>query len=204
MTKSVLFLLLVTLPFYHKGQMFDSIRESLKHKPTLYATYDGRGSFISNQIAQVKSVKAGVTFKKQFTLALGYNWLSSNFESQLNDGTKSKLQLQYITPYTEYSFLEHNKIEVTIPIHMGFGQSFYEDEMGSSHNKGFICTYEPSMTATYRFLRYFGVGGGLGYRILLIGNRRINEQFNSPTYTFKFKLFFGYIYQDYKKMKNKN
>ena len=196
--KYVFFIVLIGLATTSNAQMFESIKVSLKHKPSLYATYDGRGSFISNRIAQVKSVKLGVTYNKQFTLALGYNWLKSDFNTNVNEITPAKLRLQYISPYVEYSFLEHKNIEVTIPVILGFGRSFYKGEDQLLYNTGFICTYEPSMTATYRFLKYFGIGGGIGYRILLVGNRKIIEQFNSPTYTFKFKLFFGDIYKDVK------
>lgn len=176
--------------------MFDSIRASLKYKPSLYATFDSRGSFISNEIAQIKSVKLGLTFNKQFTIALGYNWLNTNFETDLREGVKGKLTMQYITPYIEYSFLEHKKIEVTIPVYLGFGRSFYRDEQNIKYRENFILTYEPAMTATYRFLKYFGVGAGVGYRLMLVGNNKINERFNSPVYLFKAKIFFGRLYND--------
>lgn len=179
--------------------MFDSIRESLKHKPSLYATFDSRGSFISNEIAQIKSVKLGLTYNKQFTIALGYNWLNTNFETTIGNGVKAKLNMQYITPYIEYSFLERKNIEVTIPVYLGLGRAFYQDEQKNNHQQNFILTYEPAMTATYRFLKYFGVGAGLGYRLMLVGNNKINEQFNSPIYLFKAKIFFGRLYKDLKK-----
>jgi len=176
--------------------MFDSIRESLKHKPSLYATYDGRGSFINNEIAQVQSVKIGATFNRQFTLALGYNWLNSDFPRTHLD-QEMKLRMRYGSAFAEYSFLEHHNVEVTIPVILGFGQSFLQNEAKEQYLNGFILTYEPSMTATWRVLKYFGVGGGVGYRLLLIRNSDLNSQFNSPTYLFRFKIFFGDLYKDF-------
>lgn len=176
--------------------MFESIGESLKEKPKLYFNFSTRNSFITNQYAKVRDIKAGLTYNKQFTLALGYSWLNSNFETTLKDGNNAKLKMRYITPYIEYSFLEKNNIEVTIPVHLGLGVSFYEDEDKKQYNKSFILTYEPAMTLTYRLLKYFGVGGGIGYRIMLIGNNSINENFTSPIYLLKTKLFIGDIYND--------
>ena len=176
--------------------MFESIGESLKEKPKLYFNYGTRNSFITNQYAKVRDIKAGLTYNKQFTLALGYSWLNSNFESTLKNGEIGKLKMRYVTPYVEYSFLEKKNIEVTIPVHLGVGVSFYQDDNKTQYNKSFILTYEPAMTVTYRFLKYFGVGGGLGYRLMLIGNNSINENFTSPIYLLKAKLFFGDIYHD--------
>lgn len=176
--------------------MFDSIQASLQHKPSLYFNYGTRNSFITNQYAKVKDIKAGITFNKQFTLALGYSWLNSDFKSKLSNDVDANLKMRYFTPYMEYSFLEHNNIEVTIPVHLGLGWSFYRDVNKNNYNKSFIITYEPAMTATYRLFKYFGIGAGFGYRLMLIGNSSINENFNSPIYLLKAKLFFGDIYRD--------
>lgn len=184
------------------SQMFESIAESLKEKPKLYFNLGTRNSFITNQYAKVRDIKAGVTYNKQFTLALGYSWLNSDFETTLKNNVNAKLRMRYITPYMEYSFLEKNNIEVTIPVHLGMGMSFYQDENKKQYNKSFILTYEPAMTLTYRFFKYFGIGGGLGYRLMLVGNNSINENFTSPIYLVKFKLFFGDIYNDIFKPKD--
>lgn len=176
--------------------MFDSIRESFKHKPKIYANYDHRNSFITNQIAKIQSVKLGVTYNNQFTLAIGYNWLNTNFETKLANDITAKLKMRFITPFTEYAFVEKNNWQVTIPVHLGFGWSFYKDDQDRIYKRNFVLLYEPSMTATYRFFKYFGIGAGVGYRIMLIGNRQINEQFNSPIYVLKTKIFFSDLYND--------
>lgn len=200
MNKAIyIFLLLIS--FSLKGQMFDSISASLTHKPQVYANYDTRNSFITNQIAKIQSVKLGLTWNKQFTLAIGYNWLNTNFQTTLQDGIQAELKTRFITPFVEYSFLEHKNIEVTIPVHLGFGTSFYQDCNNAIYKRNFIMMYEPSMTATLRFLKYFGVGAGIGYRLMLVGNREIQEEFNSPIYVVKTKIFFSDIYNDIFKKK---
>lgn len=184
--------------------MFDSIKASFNHKPKLYANLNTRNSFITNQIAQVRCAKLGLTWNEQFTLAIGYNWLKTNFESTLNNDIQAKLKMHFVSPFVEYSFLEKNNIQVTIPVHLGFGFSFYQDCYDNKYKNNFIVLYEPSMTATYRFLRYFGIGGGIGLRVMLVGNREINEQFSSPTYTISTKVFFGDLYYDiFKKKRQK-
>lgn len=84
--------------------MFERIKESLKHKPSIYGNYITRNSFISNYKAEVQGVLLGGTFNNQFTLAIGYNWLKTKFESTQKDGIQTNLKLRYISPYMEYSF----------------------------------------------------------------------------------------------------
>lgn len=176
--------------------MFDSINASFKHKPKVYLNYDHRNSFITNQIAKVQSIKIGLTYNQQFTLAIGYNWLNTNFETQLENSVTAKLKMQFITPFTEYSFVEKNNWQVTIPVHLGFGWSFYQDTEDRVYKRNFILLYEPAMTATYRLFNYFGLGAGIGLRVMLIGNKQISENFSSPIYVLKTKIFFSDLYND--------
>lgn len=179
--------------------MFDSIRVSLTHKPKLYANFNTRNSFISNYRAQVRGISAGVTFNKQFTLAIGYNWLITDFQKKITETDSALLKIRYVTPFMEYSFLERNNLEVTIPIYLGFGTSSYEKADGVSVNKKFILLYEPSMKVTYRVLRYFGVSAGIGFRAILAGNGNLAENALTPTYTLGTSLFLADIYKDAKK-----
>lgn len=183
--------------------MFDSIRVSVTKKPSFYGNYNTRNSFISNYRAQVKGVSAGVSYNKQFTMALGYNWLITDFESILNEKDTAKLKLRYISPFVEYSFLEKNNFIVSIPIYLGFGQSLYETKNKEKFKKNFMVLYEPSMKVTYRFLQYISISAGVGFRVVLVGNSSLIENFNSPTYTMGVGLFIGDIYKDGKKQWSK-
>lgn len=203
MTKLFYIVAFTLQSFVLNSQMFDSIRNSLTYPPKIYINYDHRNSFITNQIAKIQSVKIGVTYHNQFTLAFGYNWLNTNFETNLSNGETAKLKMRFLTPFTEYSFVEKNNWQVTIPVHLGFGWSFYKTHDDRVFKRNFILLYEPSMTATYRFFKYFGIGAGLGYRVMLIGNKQINENFNSPIYVLKTKIFFSDLYNDiFKKKKD--
>lgn len=179
--------------------MFDSIRVSLTHRPKLYANFGTRNAFFSNQRTQVRDISLGVTYNKQFTLAIGYNWVVSDFQRIYNTDDTAKFKLRYITPFVEYSFLEKNNIEVTIPIYLGFGNSLYQTGDNKIFEKQFVMLYEPGMKVTYRFLRYFGVSAGIGARMILAGNHQLNQPFLTPTYTFGGKLFLADIYKDVKK-----
>ena len=181
------------------AQMFDSIRISVTKKPTFYGNFNTRNSFISSYRAQVKGVSSGVSYNKQFTVALGYNWLDTDFESVINENDTVGLKLRYVSPFVEYSFLEKNNFIVSIPIYLGFGQSLYETKDKKQFRKNFVVLYEPGMKVTYRFLRYISISAGVGYRVVLVGNSKLIENFNSPTYTIGVGLFIGDIYKYGKK-----
>lgn len=183
--------------------MFEDIKYSLEQKANFYGNYNTRNSFISNYRAQVKGVSAGVSYNKQFTMALGYNWLDTKFESIFNEIDTVNLKLRYISPFVEYSFLEKNNFIISIPIYLGFGQSLYETENKKQFNKQFVILYEPAMKATYRFLKYISISAGVGFRVVLVGNSKLLENFNSPTYTLGVGLFIGDIYKDGKKQWSK-
>ena len=179
--------------------MFDSIKSSLTHTPKIYANFNTRNSFISNYRAQVRGVVLGANFNSQFTLAIGYNWLHTDFFRPIGESDTALLKIRYVSPFMEYSFLEKNNLEITIPVYLGFGISGFEKIDGTLVNKRFILLYEPSMKATYRILRYFNVSAGIGFRAILAGNGNLSENPITPTYTLGAGLFLGDIYRDVKK-----
>ena len=59
-----------------------------------------------------------------------------------------------------------------------------------------IIIYEPAMTIEYKFLKYFGIGGGVGFRLAIKSNQQIKESFTAPEYILRFKIYSGDIYKD--------
>ena len=52
------------------------------------------------------------------------------------------------------------------------------------------------MTIEYKFLRYFGLGGGVGFRLAIKTDQQINESFSAPEYILRVKIYFGDIYKE--------
>jgi hypothetical protein len=46
------------------------------------------------------------------------------------------------------------------------------------------------MIVEYQVLGLFGFGGGIGYRLMLKGNRELEQQFTSPMYVIRFRVLF--------------
>lgn len=187
------------------AQKFENeIKEALKSEPRFELRLDSRNSFISTTRVKVFGIKAGVQYDNKLSFGLGYNFLLSGItdfvwvNDQLIEG---ELKFRMLTPYLEYIFYRDQKWELSIPVQFGLGNSFYENvqpEAPAKFNQQFVISYEPAITFQYRILRYFGVGMGVGYRLMLKPNTEVDEKFTAPVYLFKFKLYFEDLLNDIK------
>ena len=181
----------------------------MKTKPRLLLGFDIRNSFIENRGARIYSWKIGVEFNERFRIGGGFSHLVSNHHPSLDrvifkaNGkdtlATAKLRFNYITYFIDYVFYKRRKWEFSVPIQVGIGLSQYDyrDEDGTRHTIGQsgILLYEPAIFGTYKITKWFGLGMGAGFRIMLINNKGISSRFNSPIYIFKVKIFFGEIYR---------
>lgn len=176
---------------------------SLKTKRTAYFTWDSKITFISNEYAQVKSVKLGFDFGGKTKFGIGYNWYKGDIVRRLgNPGAQvnGNLKFRYLSIFTEYVYFLNHKWEATIPAQAGMGFMQYNKEF--THDKisgagGFFLTYEPASTLVYRFLRYFGAGLGIGYRLVLLGGSNpLKENFQSPVIMVRTKVYFDRLVKD--------
>ena len=206
--KGIFFVVLLSATTVANAQFLDSIKTSFHHNPKLDLRGELRNSFITTALARVIALKIGLDFNKTVKVGFGYNVLYTEVYKGGADGPvpKKKLRLNYISPYMVYTYYRKGNWELSIPVQFGFGTSDYVDVdksmIGMTGNP--VVLYEPYMSAQYRLLRYIGLGVGMGYRILLVGNKSIGQNFNSPIYVFKAKIFFGDLFRDLKKLNGSN
>ncbi len=181
-----------------KAQLFDSIKSSFEYKPKLLIKMDARNSFVTASFARIKGVKVGLSYHKTFKFGLGYSWMKTDFyPNAFNDSTN--LRFSYANVFMEYTFFQTKHWLFEIPVQLGIGRISYKDPEGLILQKQWVPIWEPAMTFEYIFLKYFGVGVGAGYRLVIKPKLPIVEKFTSPIYIFKFKIYFGDIYKDVKK-----
>jgi len=186
----------------HAQHFEEELRLALKEEPKFEFKLDSRNAFISNTGVRVFGFKLGLNFDDKLSFGLGYNQLWSNPKNQLfleGVNYNAEVNYYYFSPYVEYTFYRDEKWEFSIPVQFGLGESWYEFERNGnklSRSRNFVVSYEPAITVQYTFLKYFGLGAGVGYRLMIVPNHSIEEQFTSPVYIFKFKIFFQEIYHD--------
>lgn len=188
------------------AQLIDSIGEALKHKPKLSFRFDNRYSFTATTPSKIIAFKLGAEFNEKFKVGGGYNILISKLikpvyiESGgvIKDTVTSTLKMGYMSYYAEYVFFKNKRWEFSIPIQLGFGNTHYEYHYGGikfKNNWSVIINYEASVTGQYKIIKWLGIGAGLGYQLMLKDNPHINENFNTPIYVIKLKIFIGDIYK---------
>ena len=180
------------------AQLFDSIRTSLDYKPKFLVKFDTRNSFISNQYAKIHGIKVGLSFNKTTNIGLGYHWMPKrSIEPDPQNLNKIDLKFGYAIAFFEYNFYKSKRWSAEIPVQIGLGKAQYTDvDFGVTKASSWIIIYEPAMTIEYKFLRYFGLGGGVGFRLAIKTDQQINESFSAPEYILRVKIYFGDIYKE--------
>ncbi len=176
--------------------MFESIKNSLETEPKLYITFDNKNSFISNRRGLFLGFKIGFEHEEIFRYGLGFNTLfNKSYSTYINGIKKSEeaLNFNYLSIFAEYIFYKENpKFELSLPINLGFGYSWISNNFKTTGY--FQMLYEAQLNGMYFPFKFFGIGAGFGYRLMLINNPYINDHLTAPIYSFKLKLIFGKIF----------
>jgi hypothetical protein len=197
----VLLLLVASL----KAQVFQSPKDwpaALRLAPKLNVGLDSKRSFISNRDVKTLGLKASLDFDNRLRLGFGVYFLQSPFYRSLSvtdyfgveDTVRAKLDFVFMTSFVEYVFLSTKRWELSSPLALGIGDVVFRD-VGMRPQP--VLTSELGLQGSYKVFPWIGLGGGVGYRQILSGGKLIRENFNSPTYSFGLKFWFGYLYQKY-------
>ena len=185
------------------AQFLDTLKRSFNTKPKFFFQLDSYNSIVTGARANAKGIKTGLDFNKKVRLGVGYFWLNPDVvEKRIindDDTVRAQLKSRYFTLGAEYVLLNDNPWQVTLPFHFGFGKSFFvypdtltkKDERIASNS---IVLFEPAVTGHYKVIKWVGVGFGVGYRIMLKNNPEVRDNFNSPLYVLRIKIFFDEIY----------
>ncbi|MDD5774240.1 MAG: hypothetical protein PHX78_12335 [bacterium] len=189
-----------------RAQFVDSIGEAIKSKPKFSIRLDNRYSFTATSPSRITGFKVGAEFNDKFRVGGGYNQLNSRLtrpvyidsSGVIIDTVISGLKMSYMSYFIEYVFFKNKRWEFSIPIQIGIGNTHYEYHYRDAkfkNNWSVIINYEASISGQYKILKWFGIGAGLGYQLMLKDNPAIKENFNTPIYSLKLKIFLGDIYR---------
>lgn len=189
--------------------MLDSIRLSFKQTARVVAGFDSRNSFISNTRAEVLGLKIGVQFGDKFAMGISGHLLNErtshfykNFTvtspSGYTETVRAQLKLFYISYFAEYIFYDTKFWELSVPLQLGVGQSKYVYNYNNRdvvRNKHLIVVYEPLISIEHKILKWLSATAKIGYRIMLVNNPNVNENFNYPTYSVGARVSFTELYK---------
>lgn len=187
----------------------DTLKYCLKQRPHLFAKLDTRNSFISNSRAKIFGVKAGLKYGKRLSFGIGYNQLyppAKKFDTQVYyrnqdnivESVTANLKLFYVSTHVEYVFYQTKHWELSMPLQIGIGQTYYKYKLlglTKKIEKNINFIYEPCVSIEYKYLKWIGVGADVGFRFMVTKDRKLNQNFNSPTYAFKLLIYYNEIFK---------
>ena len=187
----------------------DTIKDCLKQKPHLFGRIDTRNSFINNSRAVILGVKMGLNYGNKLYFGLGYNQLYSsakNFGKNIYfknantfpDSSTATLHLYYLSLHTEYVYHQTKNWKLSIPLQIGVGETYYQymhGEKKETIERTTFFIYEPSVSIEYKIWKWCGVGSDIGFRLMVGNYKELNQKFNSPTYAFKFLIYYNELWK---------
>ena len=205
MLKKIITIVFILLSFLVKAQFLDTLKSLTHKKPSIDARLETRNSFFENRRAKVTGVRLGVIFQKKLRIGVGYSWLSSDVVEKKsvingfgqNDSISNYLKFGYIAFYTDFVFYKTKRWQVSVPLQWGAGLTWYKYNDGikdKSSSKNYLLLYEPGISVQFKLLRWVGLGTDIAYRFTLQNDRSLSNKLNSPTYAFKFLIWFDQLY----------
>lgn len=175
----------------------DSITLALLTTPSYSMWFDSRSSFISAEPVNVFGLRYGLSWGK-VSAYTGYYFTTYN---QLKNGDSLRYKFDYISSTYEYRLYKTHRFSLTGFAQLGGGVRTVNNikDVGLPYKREFFMPIEFGAYGSVRFLRYLGVGGGLGTRIALFPGGR---NFSGPIYYLGFTAFPGTLYDDLKRKVN--
>lgn len=191
MKKLPIIILFVCSGLFAKAQFIDTLQNIIDRKGSFTFSFTSRNSFIRNYSAYIFGYSVGVTFGKKLNIGGGFNALNSIItKKETIDGTSvtQTLNFVYFSYYVQYimNLTRHWKLYI-MPFSMGIGGSSYSyvyKLLPYVVDSRTIVPYEPQVELDYNFNKWLGLYTQVGYRFMLINNPAINENFNSPIYSY--------------------
>ncbi|MFN5681229.1 MAG: hypothetical protein ACK46H_02585 [Bacteroidota bacterium] len=177
----------------------DSIRMALASVPSYSMWLDSRNSFISADPVNVFGLRYGLSWGK-ISAYTGYYFTSYN---QGIAGDSIQYKFNYISSTYEYRLYKTHRFSLTGFAQLGGGIRTVNHLTNENiaNKQQFFMPIEFGAYGSVRFLRYFGVGGGLGTRIALFPGGR---NFSGPIYYLGFTAVPWTFYEDVRKKANKH
>lgn len=202
--KILLFILLlcitVSAQVAERPPFEEEFSNSFHTKPKLDVKFDNRFSFIQDNDVRTIGLKVGLSFDRKFKVGIGINQMLTNTDNQVlveDSLVDIALDYFYFSPYIEYTFYNSKRWAFSLATQFGFGNASYEYVDKNNQlvklAKSTVLSYEPAMLIDYKIVRWFGVGTGVGYRLIYYKSSGVNENFTSPMYVIKLKVYLGEI-----------
>jgi len=191
-----------------RAQYIDSLHDVFQHKYNIDARIEARNSFINGQLISVYGVRLGVAFQRKLRIGGGISFLKSNVKTNfytrndlgVPDTVTKFLKFVYLSYYIDFVFYKTKRWQLSVPIQAGVGMSWFQNppsyDLGDKNPKYLLLLYEPGITVQFKIFKWLGLGSDIAYRFTLKNNKKVGENLNSPTYSFKLLFWLNQAFYD--------
>ena len=201
-SKILRFLFILSFGFYSCESFAGIYAEGDEGKikrTTFFFSADSRNSFITSTEAHLIGFRAGAEINNRLRLGIGYHYLSSEIVRTIpideSIKTNAQIRLRYGSVSAEYVLYDSDLWQITAPLIVGFGESSFippASKYGIMRRQ-FTLLLEPSLTVQYNLIPFIGIGTGIGYRIMPVGDSSLRSTFATPLYDFRIKLLINEV-----------
>lgn len=178
-----------------------------KHKP--YLLFETNNSYSADKGVNMQGISAGYAPVDWLRAGAGYYWLSSDvidYRISGSDTIKAELKMRQITLRAEPLIFKHDAWQISSPLHLGVGTSFYDDKNPDNDigklDKETNVMIQPMLLVQYRILRWVGISIGTGYRFITADEKQRKETFSSGIYALGIKIYPEEIFNIKRKQTN--
>ncbi len=168
---------------------------------------DARRSFVLNKNTKFNGIKIGLSYNNKHRFGLGIYGMQQpiTFVGEVDrikhpEATDTvRFNFGYGSIFYEYVWFKNKRWDLSTPIHFGLGNlSFSYLDTAKAYQPlygGGALMTELTGVAQFKVFRWFALGSGVGYRMMLVDDKTIRNNLNSPVYIIQFKILFGEIYK---------
>jgi len=200
----------------------DSAKVYPQKKTRFLFSFDARRSFVNGQGARFWGLRLGFerNWRHRFGIGLygladpvelaGIRWQvpGTDTTDTFLDTSSVNFSFNYNSLFYERVIFRNRKWEASVPLHLGFGRirGTFIDRFQRPWTvvNAPVALLEMSAVGHHNIWPWFAIGGGVGYRALLLDDNRVTESFNAPIYLIKAKLMVGPLYKAIFKQENKD
>ncbi len=186
MRRIIVFFFILFITRLAKAQTWsplDSMKLSLKNKPNIILGMDKRNSYVVGMPVNVFGIRVGYDYGKLALLGAFYS------ASTTKEGTANTYDYMILGAICEYHWYKTHRFRVYQTLQSGIGTVDIKETNNITKEIQFtskmILPIETGVTGNIRFLKYFGLTGGVGVRTSLTPN----TYYTAPYYSFGIMVF---------------
>lgn len=181
-----------------KAQLFEDVFVFRNIRPDF--SIEAKQTSLRGHNVQLLGFRGGMQWQKKYKAGLGYYFMSSKVDEKLiyqGIEVPARLKFNLVSVYGEFTFYQSNKWTLNAGLQPGVGWKNNQLGANTKLEKEVFMSLEPNISGNYKILYWVGLGGGLGYRQVLLGYPLSAYRLSGPDINFNVVIFFDALFKKF-------